>query len=237
MSFPFLYSLFVLYFLFSCCVLSFSFLSLRACSLSALALNFPPQAQFSITWTINASWMTCVMLWWAMTELPKQTRTERNFPIAPWRRRERRVGHERRMTSQRDAAAGDPKYFGRPTGPARPPTPSLLTGRRSALRYFYTFLLRTLPRAILVCLIDTSFTVNTAGTNNTKIQHCSDISPRLDRSCAITVQPNFFQIYFYVIFSFRSSKSLSRSLLCWYFARNLRVFLAHLISNTHVHAI
>ena len=103
------------------------------------------------------------------------------------------------MTSQMDAAAGDPKYFGRPTGPAHPPTPSLSTGRRSAPRYFYTFLLRTLPGVILICLIDTSFTVKVTGINNTNIRHRSYICPRLDRSRAISVQ-----LVFYVTLSFRS---------------------------------
>ena len=167
--------------------------------------------------------MPCVMLWWAMTELPKQTRTERNFLTAPWRRRESGVSHERWMTSQRDAAAGDPKYFGRPTGPARPPTPSLSTGRRSAPRYFYTFLLRTLPGVILICLIDTSFTANVTGINNANIQHRSYSCPRLDRSWAISVQLNF-----YIILSFRppfSKKSLSKRFFHWNFACNLQAFL------------
>ena len=107
------------------------------------------------------------------------------------------------MTSQRDAAAGDPKYFGRPTGPARPPTPSLSTGRRSAPRYFYTFLLRTLPGVILICLIDTSFTVNVTGINNTN--HTARTFPR-DSTDLVPFQSNsIFILYFHLHLRFPKS--------------------------------
>ena len=133
------------------------------------------------------------------------------------------------MTSQRDAAAGDPKYFGRPTGPACPPTPSLSTGRRSAPRYFYTFLLRTLPGVILICLIDNSFTVNVTGIKNTNIQHRDGTDPAPFQSNSI------FILHFHLDLRFPKSrfpKDFSTEIL--------HVIYKHfscLISNTRVQAI